>query len=107
MYTIEHFAVVAIPPSVLYGHHRRRLPRGHALLLVLIATQLPDTIDKPPAWPFGIIPSGRMLAHSLVTAVPVLTLIYVFATRHGFRRPATLLCLAYLSHIAADSYAIL
>jgi hypothetical protein len=73
-------------------------------LLVLIATQLPDMIDKPLAWTFGVIPSGRMLAHSLVIVLPVLCLVCVLAVRRGVVRPAVLFSLSYLSHIAGDFY---
>ncbi|MDS0280774.1 metal-dependent hydrolase [Haloarcula onubensis] len=85
----------------------RRLPRGHTLLLVLVATQLPDLVDKPLAWTFGVLPSGRMFAHSLVISVPVLSVGCVLAVRRGWGRPAVVFTLAYLSHIAGDFYPML
>ena len=107
MLPLEHFLFAALPLVAYVAVRYRRLPRGHTLLFVLLATQLPDLIDKPLAWTFGVIPSGRMLAHSLVIAVPLLSLGCVLAARRGWGRPAAVFSLAYLSHIAGDFYQIL
>ena len=106
MYPLGHFMLAALPLLAYAGIRYRRLPRGHTLLLVLLATQLPDLIDKPLAWTFGVIPSGRMLAHSLVIAVPLLTLGCVLAVRRGFGRAGGLFAMAYLSHLVGDFYQI-
>jgi len=107
MRPVEHFAVISLP-LVIYSLMRYRwLPAGHSVLVVLIATQLPDVIDKPLAWMFGIFPSGRMFAHSLVISLPILTIGMYIATRRGFGRPALLFSVSYLSHIAGDFYPIL
>lgn len=50
----------------------RRLPNAKHTVVPLYATQLPDLIDKPLAWSVGILPTGRSLAHSLLTASLVL-----------------------------------
>jgi len=107
MRPVEHFAVVSLPLVVYSLVRYRRLPTGYSVLVVLIATQLPDVIDKPLAWTFGILPSGRMFAHSLVISLPVLTIGVYIATRRGFGRPALLFSVSYLSHIAGDFYPIL
>jgi len=107
MYPLGHFAFAALPLLIYTIVRYQRPPRGHTLLLVLFGTQLPDLIDKPLAWTFGIIPSGRMLAHSLVIACPILLFGCFLAARRGFGRPASLFSLAYLSHIAGDFYPVL
>jgi len=104
---LEHFLLAALPLSAYAAVRYRRPPRGHTLLLILLATQLPDLVDKPLAWTFGVLPSGRMFAHSLVISVPLLSLACVVAGRRGWGRPAVVFSLAYLSHIAGDFYPIL
>lgn len=52
-----------------------------ALLAVLFGSQFPDIVDKPLAWTFGILPSGRSFAHSLLTAAVVLGVCYWLAGR--------------------------
>jgi hypothetical protein len=107
MRPLEHFLFAALPLAAYAAVRYRRLPRGHTLLLVLVATQLPDLIDKPLAWSFDVLPSGRMFAHSLVIALPVLSIGCVLAARRGWGRPAALFSLAYLSHLIGDFYPIL
>lgn len=107
MRPVEHFAVAALP-LVIYSLVRyRRLPTGRAILVVLIATQLPDLIDKPLAWTVGVLSSGRMFAHSLAIVLPILTIGIYVATRRGLGRPALLFSVSYLSHIAGDFYSII
>ncbi|WP_284033485.1 metal-dependent hydrolase [Halobaculum lipolyticum] len=48
----------------------RRFSRAE-LLAVLVGTQLADVIDKPLAWWFDVVPSGRSLGHSLLFVVPL------------------------------------
>src|SRR6056297_375011 len=107
MYPHGHFLLAALPLLAYTAGRYRRLPRGYTLLLVFLATQLPDLVDKPLAWTFGVLPSGRMFAHSLVISVPVLSLGCVLAVRRGWGRPAVVFSLTYLSHIVGDFYPIL
>lgn len=107
MRPLAHFLFAALPISAYAVVRYRRLPRGHTLLLVLAATQLPDLIDKPLAWTVGVLPSGRMFAHSLVISIPLLSIGCVLAARRGWGRPATLFSFAYLSHLVGDFYPIL
>ncbi|EMA02072.1 hypothetical protein SAMN05443574_11194 [Haloarcula vallismortis] len=76
------------------------------VLLLLVATQLPDIIDKPLAWTVALLPSGRMLAHSLVVSLPMLTVVVLLAARWGYVRSAAVFSAGYLSHIAGDFYPI-
>lgn len=107
MWPHEHVLFAVIPVSAYIGVRYRRLPSGFTLLLLLVATQLPDIIDKPIAWWFNVFPSGRMLAHSVFIFVPLLGLGYILARRWGWGRRALLFSGAYLSHIVGDFYPIL
>ena len=106
MYPTGHFLLAAVPLAVYTVARWRRLPSGPVVLLLIVATQLPDVIDKPLAWTFAILPSGRMLAHSLVVSLPILTVIVLLAVRWGYGRYAVVFSASYLSHIAGDFYPI-
>ncbi|WP_239642276.1 MULTISPECIES: metal-dependent hydrolase [Haloarcula] len=106
MYPAGHFLLAAVPLTVYTVARWHHLPSGPMVLLLLVATQLPDVIDKPLAWTFAILPSGRMLAHSLVVSLPVLTILVLLAARQGYGRYAVVFSAGYLSHIAGDFYPI-
>ena len=107
MYPAGHFLLAAVPLTAYTVARWRRLPSGLAVLLLLVATQLPDVIDKPLAWTVAVLPSGRMLAHSLVVSLPVLTVLVLLAARRGYGRYAVVFSAGYLSHIAGDFYPML
>lgn len=51
-----------------WGRLRRDTPpRGIAVIALAIGTQFPDLVDKPLSWTFAVLPTGRSLAHSLLT----------------------------------------
>ncbi|MBV0925207.1 metal-dependent hydrolase [Halomicroarcula limicola] len=106
MLPVGHLAFALLPVVAYTIICRRRLPNGEAVLVLLVSTQLPDLIDKPLAWTFGVLPSGRMLAHSLVVSIPILTLGAVLAHQRGRGRLALLFGMGYLSHIVGDFYQI-
>nr|WP_242493329.1 metal-dependent hydrolase [Haloarcula hispanica] len=106
MYPAGHFLLAAVPLTAYTVARWRRLPSGPMVLLLLVATQLPDVIDKPLAWTVAILPSGRMLAHSLVVSLPVLTILVLLAARQSYGRHAVVFSAGYLSHIAGDFYPI-
>ena len=59
----------------------RHPPVGLSVYALGLGTQFPDLIDKPLAWHFAVLPSGRSLAHSLFTlGVVVGVLWYAFDT---------------------------
>jgi hypothetical protein len=57
-------------------------PEAIAVLFLAVGTQFPDLIDKPLAWSFGLLPTGRTLAHSLLFAVPVTLAVYLVCVYH-------------------------
>jgi hypothetical protein len=107
MLPLGHLAVVLLPTTLYALVRDRRLPSGTVTLLLVLGTQLPDLIDKPLAWTFGVLPSGRMFAHSLVVCLPVLAVLTVVAHRRGRGWLGLLFSVAYLSHLAGDFYPIL
>jgi len=79
-------------------------PTGPATIALGIGTQFPDLIDKPLGWTFGLLPSGRSLAHSLLTAALVIAVVYALARRYGDGAPAAAgaFGVGYVSHSLAD-----
>ncbi|PSP54560.1 metal-dependent hydrolase [Halobacteriales archaeon QS_1_67_19] len=80
--------------------------RGEQTLWTLVAvafgTQFPDLIDKPLAWSLTVLPSGRSLAHSLITATVVIWLAYLIAERVDSTEVAVAFGIGYVSHSLAD-----
>lgn len=107
MNPLAHFLVAFLPLAAYCFARYGRLPRGGLVLLLLFATLLPDLIDKPLAWAFGVIPSGRMLAHSLVIAVPIVTAIAYVAYRRGYGVLGIVFAFGYFSHLVGDHYSVL
>lgn len=101
-----HFAVAYLPIALYDLWRERRLPDRRTVIVVLLATQLPDAIDKPLAWWFGILPSGRSLAHSVLFAIPLVLLVTAIAWRLDRPRIGAVFTLSYLSHLYGDSYLI-
>ncbi|MFC6733994.1 MULTISPECIES: metal-dependent hydrolase [unclassified Haladaptatus] len=78
--------------------------RGHEALAVAFGTQFPDLVDKPLGWDLALLPSGRSLAHSLITALVVIAIVVAIARRFDRERVAWVFSLGYLSHLAADGF---
>lgn len=80
----------------------RATPGGQAVLVLLVATQLPDLVDKPLSWWLGWTPTGFSVAHSVLVAVPLVAAVAVVASRRG--RPDLGLAFAtgYGSHLVGD-----
>jgi membrane-bound metal-dependent hydrolase YbcI (DUF457 family) len=79
------------------------------LFVLLLATQLPDLIDKPLSWSFGgAFVGGRTVGHSLLLAVPVVIIVWVLlARRRAQRRTALAFTLGYLTHPPGDAVPLL
>ena len=101
MWPWEHLAVGYLLYSLL-AHLTGRTPRTLPVLALLFATQMPDLIDKPLAWGFGVLPSGRSLAHSFLFAVPAMLGASVVGLLARAPRVGPAFALGYLSHLAGD-----
>jgi len=105
---IDNHIFVAVVPVVCYSLVRyHRVTSGSVLLVALVAGLFPDLVDKPLAWTFGVIPSGRMLAHSLVIASVVILSVLLVASRRRRLPHGLVFAWGYLSHIAGDFYPVL
>lgn len=77
-------------------------PQRSSIVAVLMATQLPDLIDKPLAWSFHVLPSGRSFAHSLLVAIPLVILITFMLSQVVRFELTTPIVIGYFSHIVTD-----
>jgi hypothetical protein len=103
MWPWGHLAVGYICFSV-YCRGRSGLPPASLpALAAAFGSQFPDLVDKPLAWTFAVLPNGRSLAHSLLVAAVVLTVVVALARR--VRRPLVGVGFAvgYVSHSLADA----
>lgn len=103
MWPWEHAALAYVCYSALTGQRADAPPGDVATLLVVFASQLPDLIDKPLAWNLEVVPSGRMLAHAPVVALPLCVAVYWYFARRSRAEWGVAFGLGYLSHIAADA----
>lgn len=102
MWPWGHFAVAYLLYSLYARGRFRRPPRPAPALAVAVGSQLPDLIDKPLAWWFGVLPSGRSLAHSLLFAAGLLAVVYIVAFVLDRVETATAIAVGHLSHLATD-----
>jgi membrane-bound metal-dependent hydrolase YbcI (DUF457 family) len=104
MWPWGHLAVGYLLYRVFVRVRGGRAPGGPATLAVAFGTQFPDLIDKPLAWWLGVLPSGRTLAHSVLTALIVSALLYALARRRNATDLAVAFAVGYLSHPLADAF---
>lgn len=102
MWPWEHAAVGYLLFSLVIHVAYRRPPDEPSVLVLLIATQFPDLVDKPLSWGFGVFPGGHALGHSLFVAVPVGVAAVVVARRSGHGRRGLAILVGYWSHLASD-----
>ncbi|WP_321162973.1 metal-dependent hydrolase [Halorubrum sp. T3] len=99
-----HLAIGYLCVSLAVRARYRIPPQGPAVIAVAIGTQLPDLIDKPLAWRFGLIPSGRSLAHSLLFLAALAAIVWALAAQYDRRLEGSAFLGAYLSHVLADMF---
>lgn len=102
MWPWEHLAFGYLAFSAYSRVRTGRAPRSDAVVILGIATQLPDLVDKPLAWSLSVLPSGHSLAHSLLTALPLSALALVLAHRARRTDIGVAFTVGYLSHLAGD-----
>ena len=102
MWPWEHVFFAYVFYSI-YRHLRyRKPPSGPATIALAFGSVLPDLIDKPLAWQFGIVESGYTVGHSIVVTVPLLFVTYLLARRRDRAREGGAFVVGYLLHIVGD-----
>ncbi len=102
MWPWEH-AILGYLSYSLFCHLVFRTPPGGVdAFAVVFASVLPDLIDKPLAWEFGVFEAGYAIGHSLLFAVPLSILVGTIAYRVGRPRIALAFPIGYLLHLPGD-----
>lgn len=100
MWPWGHAAVAYLLYSATSHARRDRTPDPVPAVAVGVGSQIPDLVDKPLAWWFSVLPTGRTFAHSLLVAVPiVLVLWWAF---DGSRDVVVALGVGWVSHTLVD-----
>lgn len=103
MWPWEHLALGYVLLSLYTRLRSERPPSGREAVVVAVATQLPDLVDKPLAWIFDILPSGVSLAHSALTALLLVYGIHRLSQRLDTPDVGPAFAVGYLSHLLGDS----
>ncbi|QFU85024.1 metal-dependent hydrolase [Natronorubrum aibiense] len=102
MWPWEHAIVGYLAYSLFSRLYYRESPTGLAAFAAVFASVLPDLIDKPLAWEFGVFQAGYALGHSIFFAIPLAIVVGVLARAAG-RTPAGIAFgLGYLLHLPSD-----
>ncbi|ELY41993.1 metal-dependent hydrolase [Natronorubrum tibetense] len=104
MFPWEHLAFAYVLYSLFANAVLRRAPTSRETVAVVIGSQLPDLVDKPLAWTFGITETGYSVGHSIFVAPIVCLAVYAVAARRDDRLVAGAFTLAYGSHLVIDVY---
>ncbi|QWC20225.1 metal-dependent hydrolase [Halorubrum sp. 2020YC2] len=102
MWPWGHLAVgyVALSAVVRIGFGDR--PSDRAALVLAVATQLPDLVDKPLAWQFGLLSNGIGAAHSLLVGVPAALAVAAVLRARGYPELGVAAAVGYVSHVLGD-----
>ncbi|WP_226479944.1 metal-dependent hydrolase [Natrinema amylolyticum] len=98
-----HVAVGYLAFSLLRRAWHGDVPSDVSIPWLVVGSQVPDLIDKPLAWSFGILSSSRSLAHSLLFAVPLVLLVDHWLRRRNRSAAGEGFAVGYLSHLATDA----
>lgn len=102
MWPWGHVAVGYLLCTLWTRARYRRPPAAHVALAVAVGTQFPDLIDKPLSWTFGVLPSGRAGAHSVLVAIPLLIGLWWRFDRRDGRSAWAWFAVGYLTHLVSD-----
>lgn len=107
MFPAEHLIVALIPTCMIIIGINRELPEPSVIGAVFLGSQFPDLIDKPLAFQFGAIPTGRVFIHSLPIALPFLIAVVMFGQRTNRLPLALVFSFALLTHLITDTHHLL
>lgn len=102
MWPWEHLAFGYVLYSLFVRVRYRRTPESVPAVTAAVASVLPDLIDKPLAWTFGVFASGYSVAHSVFVGFPVILLVTAVLWRRGATATGQALVVGYASHLVGD-----
>lgn len=102
MWPWGHLAVAYLVYVVYTRLDPTRRQTAATLTALAAGSQFPDLIDKPLAWTFGVLPSGRSLAHSLFTLLVLALVLHRLAVRYRRTDLSTAFALGAFTHTLTD-----
>ncbi|WP_226041653.1 metal-dependent hydrolase [Natrinema sp. DC36] len=102
MWPWEHAIVGYLAYSLCCHAVFRESPTGLEAFTVVFASVLPDLIDKPLAWEYGVFENGYAIGHSLFFAVPLAIFVGMIAHAATRSRAGLAFGLGYLLHPFGD-----
>ncbi|GCF12628.1 hypothetical protein Harman_05630 [Haloarcula mannanilytica] len=102
MWPWGHLAVAYLVYVVYTRLEPTRRQTAATLTALAVGSQFPDLIDKPFAWTFGVLPSGRSLAHSLFTLLVLAVVLHRLAVRYRRTDLSTAFTLGAFAHTLTD-----
>lgn len=102
MWPWEHAAVGYLLYSLSLRALGREPPSDAETAVLLVATQVPDLVDKPLSWGLGVFQTGYALGHSAFVAVPVGLVVLAVGRRVGHTRAGIAVVVGYWSHLLGD-----
>lgn len=100
----EHVIAGYIGFSLLVRLVYQSPPSPEETVIVVLASALPDVIDKPLAWQFEVFTSGYAIGHSVLIAVPVTIVVGVLTWRRTAPRHGIAFAIGYLFHLFGDVF---
>ncbi len=104
MWPWEHAIVGYVAYSLFARLIYRDSPGGVEAFAVVFASVLPDLIDKPLAWEYGIFESGYALGHSIFFAVPLAITVGLLTRAWGRPKTGVAFAVGYLLHLPSDVF---
>ena len=102
MWPWEHVLFAYVFFSIFHRMWYGTPPPDWPVVALVVGSLLPDVIDKPLAWQFGIFEGGYAVGHSVFVAIPVSLMIYLIARQYGFERIGLGFIFGYLLHLVGD-----
>lgn len=98
----EHAIIGYVAYSLFVHAVYQDSPTGSETIVVVFASLLPDLIDKPLAWQFGVFEGGYALGHSIFFAVPLSIAVAILAYNRRQARFGWAFGIGYLIHLPFD-----
>ena len=95
------FAYICYSVFVHVRYHES--PGGVAIIVAAVASVVPDLIDKPLSWQYGVFQNGYAIGHSVFTAIFVIVVGHALARRTSRPRLGLSFGIGFLSHNIGDS----
>ncbi|AUG46996.1 metal-dependent hydrolase [Haloarcula taiwanensis] len=102
MWPWGHLAVAYLVYAVYTRFDPTRRQTAATLTALAVGSQFPDLIDKPLAWTFGVLPSGRSLAHSLLSLLFIAVVLHRLAALYRRTDLSTAFTLGAFAHTLTD-----